>query len=145
MNEDLKSSIVNKVIRIILNLFVFFTRKFYTHIHTHTHTQSIKSIKSTKRQTSDSLPLRCFYDHKKHKTSNERLSSSLMFFYEHKKHKKHKKWLSFSQVFFMSIKSTKSKKNNIKCIKMHTSEQLTFFPLDVFMLKCCLFCLCSLV
>ena len=56
MNEDLKSSIVNEVIRIILNLFVFFTRKFYTH----THTKCIKSIKSTKRQTSDFLPLRCF-------------------------------------------------------------------------------------
>ena len=52
------SSIVNEVIRVILNLFVFFYEKIL-------HTQ--KSIKSTKRQTSD---LDVLYEHK------ERLSSS---------------------------------------------------------------------
>ena len=87
------SSIVNEVIRVILNPFVFLRENF-------THT---KSIKSTKRQTSDLdvlyehksdfLPLRCFYEHKKHK-----------------------KRLSFSEMFFMSIKS----KKNIKSTKTHT-------------------------
>ena len=42
--------------------------------------KSIKSTKSTKRQTSDFLPLRCFYAHK-----------NAVFFVSHtKKHKKHK-------------------------------------------------------
>ena len=43
-----------------------------------TRTKSIKSTKSTKRQTSEFLPLRCFYAHK-----------NAVFFVLHKK--KHKK------------------------------------------------------
>ena len=43
--------------------------------------KSTKSIKGTKRRTSDFLPLRCFYAHK-----------NAVFFVSHtKKHKKHKK------------------------------------------------------
>ena len=50
-----------------------FTQTFYT------HTKSIKSIKSTKCQTSNFLPFRCFYAHK-----------NVVFFVLHtKKDKKH--------------------------------------------------------
>ena len=52
-----------------------FTQTFYT------HTKSIKSIKSTKRQTSNFLPFRCFYVHK-----------NVVFFVLHTK--KHKKYIT---------------------------------------------------
>ena len=51
--------------------FVFvFLRENFRHIKSTKSTKSIKSIKSTKRQASDFLPLRCFYEHKKHKKHN---------------------------------------------------------------------------
>ena len=64
--------------------------------------KSVNSIKSTKRQTNDSLLLRCFYAHK-----------NAVFFVSHtKKRKKHKK--------------------HTKNIKADISEQATFLSLDVF-------------
>ena len=72
-----------------------FTQTFYI------QTKSIKSIKSTKRQTSNFLPFGCFYAHK-----------NVVFFILHtKKHKKHKK--------------------HIKRTKTYIGKQATFFPLDV--------------
>ena len=80
--------------------------------------KSTKSIKGTKRQTSDFLPVRCFYAHK----------NAVFLFHTQKSIK--------------SIKSTKS----IKITKTQISEQATFLNLDVFMcIKCCLFYFCSLV
>ena len=46
--RNIVSSIVIEVIRVISNLFIFFTKKFYEH-------KSIKRIKSTKHQTPDNF------------------------------------------------------------------------------------------
>ena len=57
------SSIVNEDIREILNLFIFLQEDFTCKNSTKS-IKILKSTKSTKRQTSDFLPLGCFYVHK---------------------------------------------------------------------------------
>ena len=82
MNEDLESSIVNEVIRVILNLFVFFMRKFYTH-KKHKNIKTIKNIKTLDKRLSSS---QMFFIHiKSIKTLNKQTSDFFLdAFYVHK-------------------------------------------------------------
>ena len=68
------SSNVNEVIRAILNFFIFFTKRFYTHKKHKKHKDATKQ------------------KHKKHKKNTRHK--------KHKKHKKHKTYISEQSTFF---------------------------------------------